>query len=104
MYSFLKLFKKNKFKIVFQTMRGYRNIKSTDNLDIIHKLKKEICQTKLRVNLLNHKKLIFFKSDNKKEELILRQFLISRLLGLDFNKNILKLSIGKKKHYLIRIT
>ena len=73
----LRIFKKYKFKSLIQAMRGYRNIKEAGNLKIIHELKKEISETKLILKSKFTEKLFFLKLDPKKEELIVRQFLIS---------------------------
>ena len=73
-------------------MRGYRILKSKNELDTLIKLKKQISETKIKAF---PNKLLYNENINELESSI-KQFLLLRLLQFDFNK---KLLITISKNY-----
>lgn len=69
-------------------MRGYRKMKSENQLDFILKLKFDISLSVI-FNADEHPSKLIFGAGQKSAELIVRQYLVSRLLELNFNKEIL---------------
>ena len=64
--------RKRKLKYIRSYIRGYQKLKSENNLSLIVKLKNHLANTKISF----------------KNQVLLNQFLASRVLGLDFNKEI----------------
>ncbi len=69
-------------------MRGFQVLKNNNELDIISVIKEDLSRTSLGLTNVNCSSLIFFSAVNN-TDLIIRQFLIVKLLTLDFNKSIL---------------
>lgn len=68
----MKILRKSKLKYIRSYIRGYLKLKSENNLGLITKLKNQLANTNIPFE----------------NEVFSQQFLVSRLLGLDFNKEI----------------
>lgn len=74
-------------------MRGYRFLKKTDQLDLISFVKNELTNTRFgRID--NNTTRLFFGAGVEKAELIVRQYLLTRIGSLGLNKALLY-SLGK---------
>ena len=93
--SFFK-YKTNKLRNV---SKGYRILKSTNRLDFIDNLKIKLTNTLIdtRINKTN-----FIKIDSNivPLEICVRQFILQRFIGIDFNKEILATIADKKKKFV----
>ncbi|MDF5690836.1 polysaccharide biosynthesis PFTS motif protein [Aquirufa aurantiipilula] len=69
-------------------MRGYRKMNSENKLDFILHLKYDISNSKIFQSKEQPSKLIF-GAGLKSAELVVRQYLVSRILDVNFNKEIL---------------
>jgi polysaccharide biosynthesis PFTS motif protein len=79
-------------------MRGYRKLNELGQMDLLIRIKDDITNTRL-IGIERGALKLFFGAGLPKAEIILRQFLIYRLLGLDFNKKLL-IAIGKNQKYI----
>jgi polysaccharide biosynthesis PFTS motif protein len=71
------------------SMRGYRMLETSGHMDLLVKLRDDITNTPLLAE--NYRAVpFFFGAASPKAELVLRQFLVSRLLNLSFNGKILR--------------
>ena len=81
-----------KKKIFFSIFKGYRILKKRNNVDLTHELRILLTKTKI-----NNTKLRGFSSNNTIDiELVIRQYLTLKILGISFNKSILY-SVGSNK-------
>jgi polysaccharide biosynthesis PFTS motif protein len=69
-------------------MRGYQILNKERKLGAVTRIKNDLCNTKLNCQKKTSS-LDIFGAGKESSELILRQFLMERLLGIDFNKNLL---------------
>ncbi len=76
-----------------QMMRGYRNLKKTSRLDCIATIKKELTTQKLSINKKFYSRQIF-GAGIETAELIVRQYLLLRIGGINLNRALL-LAAGK---------
>lgn len=90
-------YKNKKRSLIRSQIRSFQILKNNNNLDIVTKIKDEISNTRLIENQGNKKCNTIFASNYDKADLILRQYLIIRILDLEFNKNILRAYINRKK-------
>jgi polysaccharide biosynthesis PFTS motif protein len=81
-----KLLKSNSKVRLF--MRGYNILKNKNDLYSIPLIRKKIGSTFLN-SQVNHSSQTFFGSSNSNLELTLRQFLLTKLIGIDFNMKLL---------------
>ena len=92
-------FYERKYKTHYRsTMRGYRYLKNIGKLNKIHEIKKGICATKLDLKNKPYHKLFFFNIFSNQNELVIRQYLISKKLCVNFNEMILKYYGNNKKN------
>ena len=70
-------------------MRGYRILRNSNRLDLLVDLKEDITNQRL-LSSSSYPKLIFFGAGYEYAELCVKQFLFQRLLGVDFNKELLR--------------
>lgn len=84
----LPFFKARKKAYIRRYMRGFQVLKNNNELDIISVIKEDLSRTSLGLTNKNSSSLIFFSAFNN-SDLIIRQFLIVKLLTVDFNKSIL---------------
>ncbi|MBT9485452.1 polysaccharide biosynthesis PFTS motif protein [Sediminibacterium sp.] len=84
----LHFFKARKKAYIRRYMRGFQVLKNSNELDIISVIKEDLSRTSLGLTNKNSSSLIFFSAVNN-IDLIIRQFLIVKLLTVDFNKSIL---------------
>jgi polysaccharide biosynthesis PFTS motif protein len=70
-------------------MRGYRILRSSSRLDLHVNLKEEITNLVLLTSP-NYPKHFFFGAAHTVAELSIKQFLLQRLMGIDFNKELLR--------------
>ena len=88
--KFLFKFYERKYKSHHRSiMRGYRYLKNVGQLDKIDELKKNICANKLNLKNRTYHKLFFFNIPSNQNELVIRQYLISKKLCLNFNEMLL---------------
>jgi len=71
-----------------QMMRGYRNLKNANRLDCIANIKRDLTKKKLNINEKLYSKY-FFGAGIESAELVLRQYLLIRIGGTNFNKALL---------------
>ena len=69
-------------------MRGYNILKNKNDLYSIPLFRKKIGSTFLH-SQVNHSCQTFFGSSNSNLELTLRQFLLTKLIGIDFNMKLI---------------
>ena len=91
----LDFFKARKKAYIRRYIRGFQVLKNKNELDIISVIKEDLSRTSLGLTNKNSSSLIFFSEVNN-TDLIIRQFLIVKLLTVDFNKSIL-LGVLKNK-------
>lgn len=92
----LHFFKARKKAYIRRYMRGFQVLKNNNELDIISVIKEDLSRTSLGLTNKNCSSLIFFSAVNN-TDLIIRQFLIVKLLTVDFNKSILLGVINDKR-------
>ncbi len=90
--------KKQKRRVLRRMMRGYEILRKSQKLDLLIKIKEELTNLNFDQAEKYSSKLIF-GTGNPKAELITRQFLITRLLGVDFNKHVL-IALSHPEHEL----
>ena len=86
--------KRNKRKI-WSSLKGYRIIKKENRLDLLIKLKKEISETQIK----SYPNKLLYNGSKNELNISIKQFLLTRLLHIDFNTKIL-ISITKKNKNL----
>ena len=72
-----------------QMMRGYRILRSSNRLDLLVNLKEDLTNLPLSSSP-SYQKLFFFGAAHTVAELSIRQFLFQRLMGIAFNKELLR--------------
>ena len=93
-------FKYRQLRKVKMSMRGYRILKDTGQLDLLIRIKEDLTNIQLK-SVTKKSSSIFFGAGTSNSEKILKQFMIIRFADIDFNRSIL-ISIykGNKKLYL----
>ena len=77
--------------------QGYSNLKNENKLDFLLKLKHKIQDCELQEIFRSP---FILRAISQDTEIIVRQFLVSILLGNEFNKKILIFLSNKKKNYI----
>lgn len=78
-------------------MRGFQSLKNQNKLEIISTIKNELSHTSLNKIDISSTNVLIFGSGNVRVDLILRQFLVVKLLNLNFNKSLLCAVVHPKK-------
>ncbi len=86
---FNSCFKRRNRSQLMQMMRGYRILRSSNRLDLLINLKEDITNVSLS-SPPNYPRLFFFGAGHQFAELSVKQFMLHRLLGIDFNKELLR--------------
>ena len=92
----LSFFQSNK-QLLRTSILGYHKLKNSNNLDYILKIRKVISNTNLINNYNSKKNSFFFGASNSNIQLSLHQFLLTRLVTFDLNKQILSSIYNGKK-------
>lgn len=89
--------KKQKYKIK-KSIRAFNLLKNNDQLDIITKIKEELSSTYLCSTKKTFSTYIFGTSFGR-VELIARQYLLEKLIGVEFNKRLLEATLHPQKKF-----
>ena len=74
-------------------MRGYRYLKESNNLNLITEVKEALTNTHLK-DVSTHASIVIFGAAITNAELVIRQYLLLRLVGVNLNKSLLY-ALGK---------
>lgn len=97
-----ELFRKSRFlkarerRYIRRYMRGFQVLKKNGQLEIISVIKEELSRTSFKPNIPNNAKFVF-SPGIENSELVLRQFLIAKLLTVEFNKSLLLATLRENK-------
>lgn len=91
-----KFFKSRKRRYIRRYMRGFQVLKKNGELEIISVIKEALSRTSFRSNVTNNSKFVF-SPGIQNNELVLRQFLIAKLLTVEFNKSLLLAVLTENK-------
>jgi len=83
--------KKRNKRMIWSSLKGYRILKNENRLDLLIKLKKEISETQIK----SYPNKLLYNGSKNELNISIKQFLLTRLLHIDFNTKIL-ISITKK--------
>lgn len=92
----LPFFRKKKKALIRQYMRGFQVLKKNDELNIISVVKEDMSRTSLGITKQNTVPLIFGSAVND-PDLVMRQFLIVKILTVEFNKSVLLAVLNHKR-------
>jgi len=96
---FTKFFAGNQKSFLRAAMRGYRKLRSDGNLGLILTINQDLTNTFLDIKPLNYDK-IFFLTPSRPVELIIRQYLLQKIIKIKNNKSIYA-SYGSNKFIAI---
>ena len=77
-------------------MRGYKNLKNSNNYKLIFYIKKDLTNIKLKLKKNKFDNFLFLNYGDFNNEIIIRQYILHKFLNSYFNRNILHY-FGKKK-------
>lgn len=95
---FFKYFFKKEIRKFRKISKGYRLLKDSNQLDFLDNLKIELTNTSLN-SRINSSKLIKPHSEVVLLEVSVRQFILQRFIGINFNKEILLCLADKNKKF-----
>ncbi len=87
--------KKNNFR---EISKGYRLLKDSDQLDFLDNLKIQLTNTSLN-SKINSSQSILIDSEQVSLEVSVRQFILQRFIGINFNKEILLCVANKNRKF-----
>jgi polysaccharide biosynthesis PFTS motif protein len=95
---FLKYFFKKKKSKLRKISKGYNLLKDSNQLDFLNNLKYELTNTSFSTNI-NSSKFIKIDSEVVSLEVSVRQFILQRFIGINFNREILLCVANKNRKF-----
>jgi polysaccharide biosynthesis PFTS motif protein len=95
---FLKYFFQKEKSKLREISKGYRLLKDSNQLDFLNNLKNELTNTSFSTKI-NSSKFILIDSEVVPLEVSVRQFILQRFIGINFNKEILLCIANKNRKF-----